>query len=285
MFPRRKGIMLCYPFEESRLDKWPRPWVIQPKLDGIRCVTRIEGSNLSMVTSEGNEITTAPHILETLHDTFQGQFLRLDGELWSPSLTMMQVQSILRRKEVHPDHEQIRYTVFDAIGISGADTPLYQRLAMLNSFIDSKRGQIYKIESSTVYDVKSVFGLLQAFIREGYEGFVLKNIDSHYEEKRSTNWMKCKPHQQDTYRITGYEEEVSEGGTPKGTLGALWCVSQENEPFKVGTGLTAQQRKDYWQVREALIGNWVTIKYQALTPRKVPRFPVFVEIEKGGEAA
>ena len=34
---KRTGIMLCYPFEEKRLNKWNPPYIIQPKLDGERC--------------------------------------------------------------------------------------------------------------------------------------------------------------------------------------------------------------------------------------------------------
>lgn len=33
----RTGIMLASPLDEGKLAKWPRPYIVQPKLDGERC--------------------------------------------------------------------------------------------------------------------------------------------------------------------------------------------------------------------------------------------------------
>jgi len=115
----------------------------------------------------------------------------------------------------------------------------------------------------------------------GYEGIIVRHYLAPYEKKRSTNVMKFKPKQEDTYVIVGSEEEISVGGTPKGTLGALVCRSGDGNTFRVGTGFNEGARKDLWSNREALAGKIARVQYQHITPgRKVPRFPVFVEIVK-----
>ena len=58
---KRKGIMLCYPFEEKRLNKWAPPYLVQPKLDGerMRAILDTEGK-CTLLSSEENEIISSP---------------------------------------------------------------------------------------------------------------------------------------------------------------------------------------------------------------------------------
>ena len=94
--------------------------------------------------------------------------------------------------------------------------------------------------------------------------------------------MKFKPKKEDTYKIISYQEEVSIEGNPKGALGSLVCSSGDGNTFNVGTGFTFDQRKELWKNRESLVGKLARIQYQHITSgKKVPRFPVFVEILEG----
>jgi hypothetical protein len=92
--------------------------------------------------------------------------------------------------------------------------------------------------------------------------------------------MKWKPRKSDYYIITGFEEEISIHGEAKGTLGALWLTSDNGEAFKVGSGtlLTRYNRVNLWNNKESLIGKIAQVKYQHLTDRRVPRFPVLIDI-------
>ncbi len=100
-----------------------------------------------------------------------------------------------------------------------------------------------------------------------------------YERKRSTLVMKFKAKQEDSYKIVGYKEEISINNIPKDKLGALVCESGDGNIFSVGTGFSDEKRQKLWDVRNTLEGKVAKIKYQHLTTeRKVPRFPVFVEV-------
>jgi len=93
--------------------------------------------------------------------------------------------------------------------------------------------------------------------------------------------MKFKPKKEDTYVIIGFNEEYSVEGTPKGRLGSLDCASGDGDTFSVGTGFSDDQREALWRIRESLPGAIARVQYQHLTAgKKVPRFPVFVEIVK-----
>ena len=92
--------------------------------------------------------------------------------------------------------------------------------------------------------------------------------------------MKFKPKKEDDYEILGFEEEISKDGIPKDTLGAIICKSGDGQVFNVGTGFTDERRKELWEARDILVGQFATVKYQHITSgNKVPRFPVFVEVK------
>ncbi len=69
------------------------------------------------------------------------------------------------------------------------------------------------------------------------------------------------------------------GMVPMGDLGALECSTHDaKSTFKVGSGFTEHDRKALWEIRETLIGQHVTVKYQDMTPKGVPRFPTYLRI-------
>jgi ATP-dependent DNA ligase len=90
--------------------------------------------------------------------------------------------------------------------------------------------------------------------------------------------MKFKPKKEDIYEIIGANEEISIYGVPKGALGALVVKSDDGTPFQVGSGFTREDRETLWKDVQSLTGKKVKVKYQHLTDRHVPRFPVFVEV-------
>jgi len=115
-------------------------------------------------------------------------------------------------------------------------------------------------------------------MQQNYEGIIIRNPQSVYEQKRTYNLMKLKPTKQDEYKIVGFVEEVSIHGELKDRLGAFICESDNSEVFTVGSGLTDSQREIYWKYKDAYLNKYILVKYQALTERGVPRFGTFIQI-------
>lgn len=272
---KRAGIMLAYPFSEDRLDKWPKPWLVQPKLDGDRCRALFDSNgSVVLLSSEENVITSVPHIVQEL----QGLGLRdleLDGELYCHGIGHQTIHgTVARTVNLHPEHTQVQYHVFDYV----SDDAQLKRTATLRQNLKETE-HIKVVRTEVAETVDQVLDMLTAFSEDGYEGVVVRNIAYPYMRKRSTGMMKWKPRRSDYYVITGYEEEISIHGEPKQSLGALW-LSADGERFKVGSGsfLTRENRQQLWAIRDSLINKIAHVKYQHLTDRHVPRFPVLVEI-------
>jgi len=270
---RRTGIMLCYPFEEKRLLKWKPPFLVQPKLDGVRC--RAVPSNARfgeyiLFSSEEHEIVSVPHINKALYKlgTWPQE---LDGELYVHGMNFEDIFSITGRTvNLHPDYQEMQLHLFDTI----SSKPQFERLLPYYN--------TYPIVTVPIYPATNLEQVLKVYdnlIEQGYEGMIVRHIDAPYRRKRSVYIMKFKPKKDDYYTIVGFKEEVSIHGEPKGRLGALTCIGSTQETFTVGSGLTDEVRKALWERRDTLPGKLVHVAYQHITTgRGVPRFPVFIEI-------
>lgn len=86
--------------------------------------------------------------------------------------------------------------------------------------------------------------------RWGYEGLVLRNVDTN-------QWLKVKPNETHDVLVTGYGEGE---GKYKGMLGYL-----ETEKGSVGTGFNDEERKLFWGLKDLLIGKMVEVSCMEIT--------------------
>lgn len=275
---KRTGIMLCYPFTEEHLNKWRPPYIIQPKLDGDRCRGVIDSEgNATLLSSEENIIESVPHINEALKNLHLRN-VELDGELYLHGAAHEDIHSVVGRTvNLHPDYKMMEYHVFDIV----YPLPQTDRTRALISLNPKEKEFIKTVPSRLVYNIEEVMSFLEDVMKNGYEGFVIRDKDAPYVRKRSTQMMKFKPRRDDIYEIIGYEEEVSKEGIPKNSLGAIICRGNDATLFNVGSGslLTRENREKFWRDKESLIGKYAHVKYQHMTSaRGVPRFPVIVDI-------
>lgn len=270
--------MKCVPFEERRLAKWKPPYIVQPKYDGIRCraipsVTQLD-NNYILLSSEENILYSVPHINSSLSiSRLQAEF---DGELYIHGENFETIVSITKRTvNLHPDSHRVEFHIFDIVN----ELPQMRRTILLESLRDLNLPYIKISPFWLCESLDEITRVYDNIVRLGYEGIIVRHLDAPYERKRSTWIMKFKPKKSDSYKIIGYVEEMSIEGNPKGRLGALICESGNGDSFNVGTGFTEDQRKQLWDIKGMLPGMYCKIKYQHITSgRKVPRFPVYVQL-------
>lgn len=279
----RKGIMLCYPYEEKRFIKWGKRAFIQPKLDGDRCRAIFnEDGKVFLLSSEENIITSVPHINEEL-ESLRLKNCELDGELYTHGMAHEDIHSIVSRKvSIHPEYRLIQYHVFDIV----ESTSQVIRFKFLdNLFLGRALCYIKLVPTGVVSSEDEIAKVLDSYMEMHYEGVILRNLNALYKRARSTNIMKCKPTKSDTYKVVKAIEEEDIKGNPKNALGALVLTSDEGTHFNVGTGFTREQRETLWKsiktIPEFLDNKFVEVKYQEITSaRGVPRFPVFIKIKE-----
>lgn len=278
----RENIMLCYPFEEKRLLKWDKPYLIQRKLDGERCRALCQGESVRLISSEGHEFKFLPHINEALRK-LNFSMVELDGELYTHGLTFPEIHGICSRKvNPHPEYAMIEYHIFDIINQMPQGKRTKQLESLWLDILHKGLDEEIKIVPTYLVDtLDQIYTLFDSFVQEEYEGFVLRNHSNLYVRKRSTQIMKFKPYQEDVYEIIGWQEEISIKGESKNSLGAFICRGDDGTPFSVGTGpaLTREARQLLWKEKEDLKGKYLRVKYQNLTSGKgIPRFSVAIQV-------
>lgn len=276
---KRIGSMLCYPYEERRLESktfrnaWNcYPVGTQPKLDGERC--RQDPDTGMLLSSTEDIIYSVPHINEELKK------LKLpfepDGELYKHGMSFEDIHSIVSRTvNLHPDHEQMQYHVFDI----ATDDPSYmqaKRSADIKKFFArfvDPSGPIKLVTTTYAHTKDDVMKYYDRYVSYGYEGIILRHPYASYIRRRSTNVMKFKPKKQDDYEIIGFTEEHDKHGNPKNRLGTITCVGATGDVFDVYSGFDDSLREILWAKRHTdLIGRFVTVHYQNIGSGGVPKF-------------
>jgi ATP-dependent DNA ligase len=112
------------------------------------------------------------------------------------------------------------------------------------------------------------------FVEEGYEGLMLRNIDAPYEFSRSWNLVKYKVMKDDEFKIVDAVKGLK--GKSKGAI--IWiCETPKGDRFNVVPNGTMASRKILWDEWKAdpkeFIGKELTVQYQELSPKGIPRFP------------
>ena len=149
------------------------------------------------------------------------------------------------------------------------------------SIIPDVAGQeeIRIVPTMLVDDVRGVDEHHDRFVRDGYEGIIVRNRDGVYRPgKRSWDLQKHKKFRDDEFVITGYAEGT---GVDKGTV--VWeCATPDGIRFHARPRGSREHRSRLLAEASEHIGSPLTVVYQGLTRHGVPRFPVAKGVRSDG---
>ena len=277
---------------------------LEVKLDGVRVLAVFNGNGCTLYSRNGKAFENFPQIQEFLenhrhlfaHGARTGGRFVLDGEIVGESF-----QKLMRQAHRKSDAETsgMVYHVFDMIPLEDFErgywnAQQHKRLALLDKArerlestdpVQIMPGLDVDLDTAEGHDILRRFA--EDAVVEGYEGIMIKDVDAPYECKRSSFWMKWKPTITVDLNIVGFEEGT---GRNKHRLGAIICEGDDNGRHirvNVGSGLSDDNRMEYWSVRDDLLGRVVEVEADAVTQNQDGsyslRFPRFVRF-RGFEA-
>lgn len=252
----------------------------QPKLDGMRCLTNIDG----MWSRGAKQIFGAPHIRNVL-DNFFNDYpnIVLDGELYNHDLhdDFNKILSIVRKLspnelELSESEAIMQYWIYDCYIIDNPTAGFSERQGII---------QILRNEFSSIEIVPSFVCITEEdirayhikFVGEGYEGSILR-LNAPYEQKRSKTLLKNKDFITEEFQLIGIEE-----GSGNWSGYAKRAVCQTPEGIEFGAGIKGNQE----YCRELLSrspGEFesVTIRHFGKTPDGSIRFPIAISFNEKG---
>ena len=270
--------------------------VVEYKYDGVRAIIIVQNGNAVIYSRNGKLLTNFPHIEKAFSKKIFDDLV-FDGEVMSKDFQSLMKQ--VHRKE-GAQTEDAYFALFDFLPLdefqTGSGTlPLIKRKELLKGFESSEYFDdcvvVTKYDVLNIEDDADKFkGINNTAIEEGYEGIMVKPINGLYECKRSYGWLKMKPYIEVTLKVIDIEEGT---GKNEGSTGALVCEgTDEGKHIKVnvGTGLSDANRDDIWNSVDAVRGQLVEIRADAITisqdsdelySLRFPRFKCFRGFEPG----
>ena len=259
------------------------PAIGQRKFDGVRCLAEVQDDGSVALNSRKGK--PFPH-LNHLRTQIAGlknlpSNVILDGELYSDTLTFQEVVGLVRRATLKAGDEeklkQISYRLYDLIPLDDDKMDFENRYEILTK-IDLDKNinpNLILTENVELTDASEVDKYHNQFVQEGYEGIMVRNREGEYGlNKRSKHLQKYKKFLDDEFEIVGYFEGT---GNDAGTV--IWlCKNAKGQTFKARPTGTREQRKEWFQKGDSLIGSTLTVRYFELTDDGIPRFPVGIAI-------
>lgn len=251
------------------------------KYDGLRGQIHYQEGQVDVYSRNlQNMNETYPDIIHFVQDYFsctKHSFV-MDSEIVAIDTTTgrilpFQTLASRSRKNVQLDHIGIQVCIFmfDLLYFDGGSLlqeTLEERRRVMKENFPQKQGKLmYAIHKDTD-DMEEIEEILNASIKEGCEGLMIKTLDTNstYEPaKRSFKWLKLKKdyldgNLGDTFDLVPIGAFYGTGKR-QGTYGSflLACYNEDSEMFqttcKIGTGFSDENLKIiYDQLKETVVG-------------------------------
>lgn len=245
--------------------------VVQPKLDGNRCLIKVDGKSAIMYTRSGDIMPVQlKNILDDVLKTYvKRQDFILDGELYSDKFSFNKLNGLIKRitvsKEDIEERKNIKYHLYDVMSDEGYEKRniFLQRFASKNIIVIPSFNII-----ATDANIKKY---LELFLSQGHEGLMIRQLHIPYEYKRTWQLCKVKVFEDSEFELVDFEEDK------RGNfVGAFTMKNDKGQIFNAGaSGQSEEERTYMWLHKDKFIGKMATVCYFGFSEYGIPRFPKF----------
>ena len=279
------------------------PCFVQPKLDGLRCVsyvTRTANDATTAVTLQsrtGAFFTGLPHIAAALRPYLsQHPSVVIDGELYTDQMPFEELAGLIKKKKITDSDvarlKKVKYHVYDIYDHARHNMPYSERLGLLASAVRrcgcvandtfsagvAAAAVVVLVRTEKVAALSDFRRLFAEFVEAGYEGIMLRNAAGVYRANyRSNDLQKYKEFMEEEYRIIDFKE-----GEGRDAGAVIWvCETADGKEFSIRPRGSFEQRREWFNDGAKYIGKNLTVVYQELTEEGKPRFPVGKCVREG----
>ena len=279
------------------------PCFVQPKLDGLRCVSYATHGGVALQSRTGAFFTGLPAIAAALRPYLsQHPNIVIDGELYTDQMPFEELAGLIKKKKITDDDverlKKVKYHVYDIYDRTLPDMPYSERIAVLAAAVrrcgcvanDTHAGaaasaasarmlrsdteaaaMVVLVRTEKVAVLAEFRRLFAEFVEAGYEGIMLRNAAGIYRANyRSNDLQKYKEFMEEEYRIIDFTQ-----GEGRDAGAVIWvCETADGKVFTTRPRGTMEQRRAWFNDGDSYIGKKLTVIFQELTEDGKPRFPV-----------
>lgn len=283
--------MLAKKYADNAQEIAGKAFTITEKLDGVRCIARMEAGRVELYARSGKRIEGLTDIENAL------AALRVEGVLDGELL--IQGRGVLPSKEEYKQtcaivrtngrKTGLVYHVFDVLPLAD------YRLRRSTIPYRTRRVALERIKAAAPFvqvvpvlysgtDTAQIEKQLQQQREARHEGIMINLNDAPYSFNRSACLLKYKIMNDCDLQIVALNPGT---GCHADMLGSL-SVAYKGNTVRVGSGIPNALRRAIWANPAAYIGRVVTVQYfeetQDKRGNKSLRFPVFKELREIGKA-
>lgn len=274
--------MLCHNWDgKPKTGKW----IVEPKIDGVRALIEIDSLGVSTIISRNGKPLYNWELIKAELKLRNISNVVLDGEIYDGT-SFDSTSGILRTQYRHPAQLKLVYNVFDII-VPGITPTLWIRKqylikAMAANGVMGELARVRMLPHLLIKDNTPWELYVKGMHKMGYEGAVFKDLNAHYEYKRSVSWLKAKPVYEGDFTIIDMKQGE---GKYANTLGALYVrgvVAYKGQHLMLHcwlSGMDDAMRDWFWTRKDdpEVVGKLqVQVEFQNVTADGSLRFPRFV---------
>jgi ATP-dependent DNA ligase len=255
---------------ESKKKKVVFPGIVQPKLNGVRCLALWDkDKNELVLVSRGGQSYYIPHLEKQLKPFFQTHpDVILDGEIFCHGKRLQTISGAARKEKDAPDW--LEYHVYDVV----SDDSQTQRVLDYSAHVLAIRGQwkgesIYQVPSYFVKSHEEIKQYHDDFVASGYEGAMYRNPNARYGVSfRVDDLLKIKEFIDEEFEIVGCKTDDSK--TIEESF-VFILQNNTNDLYFNARPTGSGEEKRFWHDNiAAFTGFKATVRYQERTADGLP---------------
>ena len=264
-----------------------KEWYISRKINGVRGLIYYDGKKIRTSSRGATNYDLAVfHIIN--HPILEKFFKNhpdaiLDGEIYKAGLSLNKISGICRTQATVDDGKDLQFYWYDIVDL---EQPFSERWKTMNEW--SKELQLsefdpYKHFSDSELHIQflpqeiisgfdNMKELHDKWVKEGWEGAVIRNPDSVYKPgSRGNDWIKIKVYQDAEYPIVGISEGLREEDM------CFILETPNGQQFNCKPMGDREQKQWYREHIDELVGKNLTIKYfemSGVEGSEIPQQPI-----------
>lgn len=258
-------------------------WYASRKIDGVRCLMFVKDGEIHTSSRGGKNydnstyhITCNPKLKKFMLDN---PTLILDGELYVHGYSLQTLSGLARLKKETDKCDELQYYIYDVVD---TNKTFEERLEILDHIKDelqldfdpNKTFEDGDLQIQMVPHVK-VEGWVQikkihdSYVKEGFEGAVIRRPDKKYGvNKRTNDMVKVKEYRDGEFKIIGF----SEGLRPEDMV--FVCITEDGKEFEAKPIGPRELKHEYLERMSEIVGKMATVKYFSFSDGGTPTQPV-----------
>ena len=259
------------------------PAIAQRKYDGVRVLISKDANGKVTLQSRGGEtyqgFTDIENAVKRMN--LPTGFV-LDGELYQHGKALQAISGLARKgaseawagmtekqkADSSAKKNKMYVRVYDGINTKDFTEPFFTRYNKAMEVIKGHDTKLKKVESYIVGSPEELWEQQEEFVKEGYEGAMVRNLQSVYKlgPSKSNDLLKLKNFDDDEFLVVGATDA---GGGHSGAV--MWtCETTDTNGDKVQFQVTPlgtlEKRREQYKDKDKYIGKMLTVKFMGLNP-------------------